>query len=256
MPNWPYNWPYKGNPDLNLVELNKGAHYYAYSPVLSTSVYTEAFANIVLPTAFQNIPIGVSAQYASRNGYICLGLRGQRPSGDSSGVDIGLLNTGNGWRPFYYDVASGEDEATDYSEDFSDYIASSSATNAIIVVKPMGATSVGLYVRFVNSAGTTLLTFDQTLPVNYRASWSQYYRFASLIPSLSTASSINTDSTYMLGGQFTNLGLYNQSTGVYYPWGLYSTSPELISDYWTVYHPRCNVTYTNNSDSFTIDHWA
>ena len=247
--------PSKGTPIFQ--EYNHGAHYYAFSPTLSTSVYTEAFANIVLPTSFQNIPVGGTAQYARRNGFISLGIYGTTAANHEYGVDLGIINTGNGWRPFYYDVASKEQGATDYSQDFTNYTAGGTATNAIIVVKPLGATSVGLYVRFVNSAGSTLLTFDQTLSVNYRSSWFKYYRFASLVQDLpKTADDVRTDSTYMLGGKFTNLGLYNTYQAAYKPWGLYSTSPELISDFWIMYYPKCNVTYTNNSDSFSIDHWA
>lgn len=238
-------------------DANHGAHYYAYSPTLSTSQYTEAFANIVLPTSFQNIPVGSGIQYQRRHAFICLGITGNVTNYGLYGVDVGIINKGSGWMPFYYDVASSIDGKIDCSEEFDDYIAGNTATNAIIVVKPVGLSHIGLYVRFVNSAGTTLVTFDETLPVNTRTSWSKYYRFASMVPNVKNVPDVRTDSTYMLGGKFTNLGLYNAYQSTYYQWGVTATTPaELVENAWIMYYPKCQVLVFNNKDEFTIDHWA
>lgn len=238
-------------------EVNHGAHYYAYSPTLSTSQYTEVFANIVLPTSFQNIPVGSGYQYTRRHAFISLGINGYiSDCGTTVGVDAGITNRGSGWMPYYHDVASTIPGKTDFSAIYPDYTAGSTATNAIIVVKPISNSSIGLYVRFVNSTGMTLVTFNDTLSVNERDSWSQYYRFASLVPNAENVPDVRTDSTYMTGGKFINLGIYNAYQSAYYDWGIPATSPaELVENAWIMYSPRCQVTTTNNSDAFKIDHY-
>jgi hypothetical protein len=234
----------KGTPRFE--EENHGAHYYAYSPEISTSLYSEAFANIVLPTSLDNTPYGVPATYTKRNAYIALGI-----SSPEGGVDLGITNTGSGWKPVSYDVKS------KVFTTYDNYIADSTATNALIVVKPVSSTKVGLYVNFVNSSGTSVTMYDSSndgdITVGSRTTWNYYYRFASLVQDPGTATDYRTDSTYMLGGSFTNLGLYNTNTSSYSTWGINGT---LIEKAWIMYYPKCQVSYTSNSDSFTIDHWA
>ncbi len=232
-------------------EEGHGAHYYAFSDDLYTTTYSEAFANIVLPTTFQNIPSDGSAQYSRRNGFISLGIYGS-----GNGVDLGIVNKGNGWMPCYYDTKAYDIYGNHYGAEFSSYMANSSATNAIIVAKPINSSTVGLYVQFLDANGNQVVEFSRNnLPVVSRT-WSKYYRFASLVQDLpQTAPDDRTDGTYMLGGSFTNLALYNTTASSYYPWGIWTTSPAtLIHDAWIMYYPKCQVSTTNNSDSFSIDH--
>ena len=67
-------------------EHDVGAHYYAFS--IDSASYTSAFANIQLPTGFNN-------NGNARNGFICLGIYGS-----NHGIDLGLINKGSGWIPY------------------------------------------------------------------------------------------------------------------------------------------------------------
>lgn len=221
-------------------EEGKGAYYYVFSGM--STLYSEAFANIKLPTQFNNAN-------GTRNGYISLGIYGSK-----HGIDLGLRNTGNGWHPYSNDVIPGANDFRTYEA----YGAPSNATNAIIVVKPVNTTTVHMYVQFLNSSGNNVGTpFDQDISVksgNLTTSSGviscRYYRFASLVP---RDYDNQMDSSYMLGGQFTNLKLYNRNTKRYVDWGI---STSTVTDAWKVSPERMGLTYTATSDTFRIDHWS
>lgn len=215
-------------------ESGAGAHYYAYSAYSNT--YTEAFANIKLPTGFNN-------NSGARNGYISLGI-----TGSQHGIDLGLRNSGSGWHPFYYDVTAHQFTT------FEAYVAPSTATNALITVKPVNATTVHLYVQFLNSAGTYVGTpFDRDITVaadNLVSSGGKmmcrYYRFASLVP---VGTDNQSDGTYMTGGQITNCQLYNGSS--YVSWGI---STARVTNAWKVSSSKITLSYTTYNDTFNIRH--
>lgn len=221
------------------VESNTGSHYYAFSPSLSTSRYKEVMANIVLPTQLELKGTGSQVKYA----YISLGIGGPLAAGDA--VDLGICNHGSGWYPVYNDVVGKT------GKHYTDYTAPSTATNAMIVVKPIDSTHVGLYVEFRNAAGATVgKVFNQSIQVT-KTNWSRYYRFASL---LDFGSNPMNDSTYMIGGKFTSLQIYDSTAGKYLPWGIYT---DYISDAWIVGFNKCQVLdITSTSETFRIDNWA
>ena len=215
------------------TEQGVGAHYYAFSGY--GTGYSEAFSNIKLPTGFNNRNI--------RNGYISLGV-----TGTAHGVDMGLRNSGSGWHPYVYDVGH------NFSA-FTQYTAPRTATNAVIVVKPISTTKIAMYIRFVNAAGQTVgTTFDRTITVssgNFVYSGGRiacrYYRFASLVP---TGNDNQSDGTYMTGGQFTNCQLYNRSN--YVSWGI--NTPR-VTNAWKVSSSKITLTYGATNDSFNIRHF-
>lgn len=230
------------------TEYNHGAHYYVFSPY--TSTYQEAFANIKLPTSFNNA-------YNTRNGCIALGIYGSQ-----RGIDMGLKNTGNGWFPAIYDVYYAENHLYEDAEHlYPEYTAPSTATNAIITVNPVSTTSVRMYVQFKDSSGYNVgTTFDQTISIepgnlvtdNYGNVICRFYRFASLIPKDGVIDN-REDSSYMLGGQFINVSLYHRTYQSYQTWGI---STDRVSHAWIMYPSRCWISYTTTNDSFTIDHWS
>lgn len=63
------------------------------------------------------------------------------------------------------------------------------------------------------------------------------------------------DGTYMLGGKFNGLALYNRNTSTYENWGM---SSNLVNQAWKVSPEKVTVSYTSGSDteSFSIDHRA
>lgn len=233
---------YKGSASNNLVfdDEKKGGYFYAYSTNLSTKTYTEVFANIVLPTKLK------LTAAMPRNAYLCLGIHG-----DSYGVDIGLGNQGNGWCPFYQDLKDLTKGGL-----FGDYVAPSTATNAIVVAKPVSSDFVHLYVQFQDANGRNVgKTFDSTLKVAERRNgWNRYYRFASLIPRDNNAVSNNSDETYMIGAKFTNTGIYNGSS--YVRWGT-TGSPSLCEVAWVELFPKAKlVNNTATGEEVRIDYWA
>lgn len=227
---------YKGS-SASFHEEGAGGYFYAFSKEISTKTYTEVFANIVLPTQLK-----VSAAIP-RNAYISLGLQ----SKGSLGFDAGLCNKGKGWFPCYYDVLGKKGEA------FEAYTSPSNATNASIVVKPIDEKHVHMYIQFLDANGKNVgTTFDRTFDAAERTQgWCGYYRFASLIPSSGSVSN-NSDETYMVGGKFTNSGIYNGSQ--YVPWGI---NTSLCQVAWTEEFPKAQVLNINNyGEEFRIDHWA
>lgn len=215
------------------TELNRGAHYYAFSGYNNT--YSEAFANIKLPTGFYN-------KNGARNGYIALGIYGSK-----HGIDLGLQNTGSGWRPCFYDVGG-------TFTTFDAYKAPSTATNAIIVVKPVNTTTVHMYIQFLNASGANVgTTFDRDIKIssgnlvsNGGKIMCRYYRFASLVP---TGTDNQSDGTYMTGGQITNCQLYNRSN--YVSWGINTAR---VTNAWKVSSSKISLSYTTYNDVFNIRH--
>lgn len=224
----------KGTPLFR--ESGVGTHYYAFSGY-GTS-FTSAFANIKLPTGFNN------ANH-SRNGFVSLGIYGSK-----HGIDLGLINEGNGWFPVYYDVGV-------KAASFPEYIAPSTATNAIITVKPINTTTVHLYIQFLNASGQNVGgAFDSDIPVssgnltmasNGRISC-RFYRFASLVPMPGTQDN-QSDGTYMTGGQTLNCQLYNGSS--YVGWGMTSSN---VTNAWKVSSSKITLTYAGNNDTYNIRH--
>lgn len=225
----------KGTPLFH--ETGAGAHYYAFSTY--SSAYQEAMTNISLPTAFNNAN-------NTRVGYISLGIYGSQ-----HGIDLGIRNLGDGWRPYYYDV-------NNVFKDYEEYTAPSTAKSAIITVNPVSTTSVRMYVKFEDANGNTVgNVFDKTIPVssgNLVTSGGniicRFYRFASLVP---IGTDNQMDSSYMLNGQFRSCQLYRRSTSSYVSWGITSST---MACAWEVSPERINLSYSGTVDIFSIDHWA
>lgn len=235
-------------------EAYRGAHYYAASPILSTNTYTKASANIVLPPVLpdgrpgvKNVPSpNVGAQYAKRNAYISLGICNRN---NSEGVDLGIVNVGNGWMPVSFDTTNRRYQR------YSDYKAPSDATNAVIAVKPISRSQVKLYVQFTDSRGNFVgKTFNEPINVNVRRNdWGKYYRFASLVQDPEECPDLLNDETYMINGGFTDLKLF-KSNNTTEAWGLDTGK---IQDAWIASHPKCQVlTQGDSYETFSIIHWA
>lgn len=221
---------------VSFYETGVGAHYYAFGSKSTT--YSEAFSNIKLPT---------SLNVGQRVAFISLGIHG-----DIRGVDLGLKNVGDGWMPVYYDGYG------DTFVEYPSYISPSTATNAVIVVKPVDTTTIQMYVQFLDANGNNVgTTFWKQIPVkagNFTSTSGkvncQYYRFASLVPQLNTTDN-QKDGTYMLNGQFTNCQLYNGSS--YVNWGIGNST---IVYAWKVSPERISFSYSGTTDTFSIDHWG
>lgn len=221
------------------VDTNIGAYYYVYSGLSTT--YSEAFANIKLPTSL-NLANG------TRHACISLGI-----AGDGVAIDLGLINVGNGWTPVYNEVLG----TGGVGELFPEYTAPSTATNAKIVVKPVNSNTVHMYIQFLNASGQNVgTTSDRDITLegsSFNSSGTyipcQYYRFASLIPA--GCPDNQSDGSYMIGGQFINLGLYNRNTSTYDTWGI--ETARVVSAY-RVHPEHISLNYGSNYDTFNINH--
>ena len=69
-------------------QTNIGAHYYAYSPYKTG--YSKVISNIIFPFKLYT---------GNRNAYISF-----RVLDINGSIDIGIMNGGNGWKPYYYDI--------------------------------------------------------------------------------------------------------------------------------------------------------
>lgn len=67
-----------------------------------------------------------------------------------------------------------------------------------------------------------------------------YYRFASLVNDPKESDN-QEDGTYMLGGNFNGLALYNRNTSTYENWGM---SSNLVNQAWEVSSENVTVSYS------------
>jgi len=217
------------------TEPDAGAHYYAFTAQSTT--YTEAYTKVILPTR---------CNIGERHGYISLGIHG-----DLHGIDMGLMNDGEGWWPVYNDVQSG------VFATFPSYIAPNTAKSATIVVTAVDETTVRFFVQFLdaqgNKVGTTFWKQIATPSGNFVSKNGRinckFYRFASLCADPGSACDY-MDSTYMLNGKFTDCMLYNGSQ--YVNWGIENSN---MRDVWKMYPERMGLSWSGISETWSIDHW-
>jgi len=215
-------------------ETNTGAHYYVHSP------YKTGYSKV---TSYIQLPSGLNTNNGKRNAYISLGVLGLYGK-----IDIGIMNSGNGWLPYYNDIKRGEFKT------LKDYIA------------PAGTKIIGIEIDVTNSRKIIFsLSFRKldlsilkllTPPVkidashilvyeNYKVRF-RFFRFASLCPD---GRDNQNDRTYMLGGKFTGLTIVNN--GKAESWGISSDNVEVA---WLVSSRRINFNYEGNQESFSISH--
>lgn len=265
--NWSGDFPYFPND-------GSGGYYYVYSKEVTGGIsnkYSEMFANIVLPTNFNQVPSGNTNPNHNRNAYICFGLHD-----GTNYVDIGLQNKNGMWRPYFYDSKVDPTYVNPVSFDHHHSqafdtnnlnqtccISTYGATNAIMVVKPVDSNHIKLYIQFQNNGQNVAHAFDQNVTITARtggiSAWKRYFRFASLVP-YAQGCGVDTDSTYMLGGRFKNVQVYNSTTSSYNTWNIDTSTITQIA--WAEDVPKCQVSIlhanTNGmtGESFRIDHWA
>ena len=75
-------------------ETGVGAHYYAYSPYITG--YTKV-------TSYIKLPYSLNTNQGARNAYISFGVLGLYGS-----IDTGIINSGEVWKPYYYDIKNGK----------------------------------------------------------------------------------------------------------------------------------------------------
>lgn len=125
--------------------------------------------------------------------------------------------------------------------------------SALITVEPLNTSQVRLGVQFADRSGNTIKingqsVFSKTYTAQAPKQWQVYYHFASL---LNVKNNVIPDSSYMLGGRFTDLYM-RDTKGTRIPWGIAS---DMITRAWIVEYQYCDVTgFTPTGEKFDIDY--
>lgn len=216
-------------------EIDVGAHYYAYAPVIGG--YTKASTLIKLPDKLET-------NNGYRNAYISLGL-----SGIYYSIDTGIRNNGTTWRPYHYD-AKREDFIV-----YDNYSSPQNTTQVKIEIEVTQEIIVIVKILFMDSNSNILKSFTEQINASHIIEYDtekrpafRFYRFASLVNKDYEPDTQN-DLTHMLGGKFTNLTIVRDN--VNYKWGIDSDD---INKCWKVSYKRINLSYTEDSDTFDIYH--
>lgn len=223
------------------AETTTGAHYYVFGPDKAVATYKKASALIILPN---NIRLKGTGN--GRNAYISFGV-----ATSAHGIDIGICNKGlngggdkgSGWHPYYLD-----NNNKSVGRYFTDNTAPEGTVKARIEVEPRtDGRTIHLTVTWLDSNGKDLGNgLNQEIEMIKAYQWTNFFRFVSLVPHPETTET--NDSTYILGGAFTNLKLGDAD------WGIPTAR---VSRAWIMHHPKCQVeNYGNTSEQFKIDHWA
>ena len=209
-----------------------GAHYYAYSP------YTTGYSRV---TTYVKLPKKLFTKGGSRKAYISFGV-----GGSSGSIDMGIMNSGNGWYPYHYDVNKTEFKA--YKNYFEPYGTEFVALDLEIIPERI----IIFAVSFRDSNNDVMSFFSVRIDASHTLIYengrvkNRFYRFASLIPE---GEDNQNDGTYMIGGQFTNLVIVRNNFG--YDWGI---AGEDIDVAWKVSTKRIHFSYDNKNDYFDIAH--
>lgn len=232
---------------------DSGAHYYAYASSGSVTKYKKISGTIILPNSIQLKGTG-----AGRNAYISLGVTAKN---GVRGIDIGLRNRGLdgggdhgfGWHPYcveldadigyYYDGQKNGD-----FDIMADHKAPSSTKRAKFEIEPNpNGRSVRFSVTWLDVNNRSVGEFNEVISLSTTYQWDNFLRFASLVPWPPTT--VNNDSTYMLGGEFLDVKIGSAN------WGI---STGQVSKAWIMHHPKCQLPdgYWDTGEQFRIDHWA
>jgi len=213
-------------------EKNTGAHYYAYSP------YKTGYSKV---TTYIELPNDLNTNNGKRNAYISLGVLGLNGS-----IDLGIMNSGVGWLPYYYDIKTGDFKA------FKDDIAPT-GTKIIGIEIDVTITATAIFnISFRKSNLSILQSFSTKIDASHILVYEnskvklRFYRFASLCP---VEADNQNDGTYMLGGKFTGLTIVNNDKAE--SWGISSDNIEVS---WLVSSSRIRFSYQDDEDSFSINH--
>lgn len=213
-------------------ETKVGAHYYAYSPYL---------VGYSIVTSFITLPSHLNTRSGSRNAYISFGVLGLYGS-----IDLGIMNSGNGWCPYHYDIKKQEFKA--YKDYFAPY-----GTKIVGLELEVNSQRIVKFALTYREANLKVLSyFQKRMDLSHILVYedgkvkNRFYRFASLVP---TGEDDQNDGTYMVGGQFTGLTIVKNDNG--YPWGI---AEDNIDVAWKVSTKRMHISYDDKTDVFDIAH--
>ena len=212
---------------------NTGAHYYAYSP------YKTGYSRA---TTYIELPHDLNTNNGKRNAYISLGVLGLNGS-----IDLGIMNSGIGWLPYYNDCKEGNFKA------FMDDIAPTGTKIVGIEIEVTITKTIIFSISFRKSNLAILQSFSTKIDASHILVYEnnkvklRFFRFASLCP---VEIDNQNDGTYMLGGKFTGLTIVNNDRAE--SWGISSDNIDVA---WLVSSSKINFGYQGDEDLFSISHF-
>ena len=213
-------------------EKNVGAHYYAYSPYKTD--YSKVLGNIKLPDS-------LNTNNGKRNAYISFGVLGLYGA-----INTGIMNSGKGWIPFYYDNKSQKIVL------FKDNTAPEGTKLVNIEVKVTSLRIIIFSLKFMNPNLITLKTFKTEIDASHLLVYEnnevklRFFRFASMPP---IEKDDQNDGTFMIGGEFNKLKIVKNEINEL--WGIEGDNIDVS---WLVSSKRIEVNIQDDQDTFSIKH--
>ena len=213
-------------------EKNAGAHYYAYSPYKTE--YSKVEGNIKLPDS-------LNTNNGKRNAYISFGVLGLYGA-----INTGIMNSGKGWLPFYYDNKSQKIVT------FKDNYAPEGTKLVNIEVKVTSLRIINFSLKYMNRNLITLKTFKTEIDASHLLVYEndevklRFFRFVSMPP---IEKDDQNDGTFMIGGEFNELKITKNEINEL--WGIQGDNIDVS---WLVSSKRIEVNIQDDQESFSIEH--
>ena len=213
-------------------ETGGGAYYIAYSP------YRTGFSTV---TSYISLPTSLNTNNGKRNAYISFGVLGI-----SGFIDMGIMNDGAGWKPFYC--------LNKQFQSFPEYIGIKNVKIVGIEIEVLQSRNIIFSLSFRDSGLKILKSFRTVIDGRNILEYEnnkvklRFYRFASLVNTYYPDN--QNDQTYMINGIFTNLVIVVNGAG--YSWGI---AGDYIETSWKVSTKRIEFGYADDHESFSIKHY-
>ena len=214
-------------------EYKIGAYYIAYSPL--SIEYSEVSGNIKLPNS-------LNTNNGKRNAYISFGVLGLKGR-----IDIGIMNSGIEWVPFYHDPQM--KKMFFFKKDF----APEEATKIKIKIEITPLRNIIFSLNFIISKSYVLKTFNTEIDAShilvYEKNYTfkkRFYRFVMLRPN---GKDNQNDGSFMMGGEFNELNIVKNNINQF--WGIYEKNIDVA---WVVSPKKIKYNLEKNRESFSISH--
>ena len=218
-------------------EKGKGAYYIAYSPYRSG--YTEITSYVILPTY-------IYTNGGKRTAFISFGVQGKYGY-----IDMGIMNSGNYWTPYYND--NGEFKNFEYFKSNEQVkiiglqieIKSRNKIYFAVSLRDAEEKIIG-DIFIIEIYYSHIFEYDENDDPTFR-----FYRFASLVNNKENGIPDNqNDHTYMIDGNFTKLTIRVDNFGE--SWGI---SGDFIETGLKISTKKIEVSYMKDYEAFSIKHF-
>ena len=213
----------------------KQAHYIAYSP--ERAGFNGLTTYILFPS--------LNTNEGKRTAFIAVGIRGKYGY-----LDMGIMNNGTGWKPYYND--NGDISNFGNDADLKD------AKIVGITIEFLSNNKIKFAIGFRELDYSIIQVFDIQLYVSHIFEYDEehkpifrFYRFASLVNDKDNGVIDNqNDGTFMINGSFSGFDIV--VNGQENNWDI---SGEYVEASWKVSSKRVDFSYTDKDEIFSIKHY-